>query len=271
VTKALDSGTREGTGEIMLLSAWLPDRPEERLMTTTGRRFPSVFPALAGVTVLVLGSSPALVNAEFGFGVFGGFNYVPSPTNLMHSRDLISAGRGIQARPSHSPLSGNPNAYFNRVRDNGFVPRYDVTRRVPSTSSAPLPSSLLSPRPAQPAPAPAPKPVLPLASFFDASMRLVWPNDAPVNGELKEKRDESDQASLAALGEKQRLGAATITVVTYARQKLLDYGRPALQEIRTSGTPRLADTFHLFLLSLYESLAQAATPPAASSDPAPKP
>jgi hypothetical protein len=32
-------------------------------------------------------------------------------------------------------------------------------------------------------------------------------------------------------------------------------------EIRTYTTPRVADTFHLFLLSLYESLAQAANPP----------
>jgi len=55
--------------------------------------------------------------------------------------------------------------------------------------------------------------------------------------------------------------AASLSTVTQARQKLLDYGRPALKEIRQSATPRIADTFHLFLLSLYESLAQAANAP----------
>ena len=48
--------------------------------------------------------------------------------------------------------------------------------------------------------------------------------------------------------------------MTTTRQKLLDYGQPALHFMRTHTTPRVAETFHLFLLSLYESLAQAANP-----------
>jgi hypothetical protein len=40
---------------------------------------------------------------------------------------------------------------------------------------------------------------------------------------------------------------------------LLDYGKPALHLLRSKSTVRVADAFHLFLLSLYESLAQAAT------------
>ena len=47
--------------------------------------------------------------------------------------------------------------------------------------------------------------------------------------------------------------------VTDARQKLLDYGQAgAGVHVRAHETPRIADTFHMFLLSLYESLAQAA-------------
>lgn len=66
-------------------------------------------------------------------------------------------------------------------------------------------------------------------------------------------------------------GVASIATVTAARQKLLDYGRPALQDVRASATPRVADTFHLFLLSLYDSLAQAASPPESTPGPVQKP
>ena len=58
--------------------------------------------------------------------------------------------------------------------------------------------------------------------------------------------------------------------MTEARSKLVEYGRPALQYIRENSTPRVADTFHLFLLSLYDSLAQAATIPRAAT-PSPVP
>src|SRR5437588_152801 len=70
---------------------------------------------------------------------------------------------------------------------------------------------------------------------------------------------------------RRRDAAASLTTVTDARQKLLGYGQPALKAIRTQATPRIADTFHLFLLSLYESLAQAATPPGSAPGPPPKP
>ena len=53
--------------------------------------------------------------------------------------------------------------------------------------------------------------------------------------------------------------------MTDARQKLLDYGQPALSDIRSHSTPRVAEAFHLFLLTLYDSLAQAAELPAASA------
>jgi hypothetical protein len=62
--------------------------------------------------------------------------------------------------------------------------------------------------------------------------------------------------------------------VTDARQKLLDYGREALTYVRAHKTPRVADSFHGFLLSLYDSLEQAANPPpatAAATAPGPPP
>ncbi len=73
------------------------------------------------------------------------------------------------------------------------------------------------------------------------------------------------------LKETKQRSAASINTVTEARQKLLDYGRPALRELRETSTPRIADTFHLFLLSLYDSLAQAGSPPEVLSSPPPNP
>jgi len=59
--------------------------------------------------------------------------------------------------------------------------------------------------------------------------------------------------------------------VTDARNKLLEYGRPALAYTRAHDTPRISDSFHMFLLSLYESLAQAINPApsTAANSPAP--
>ncbi len=70
-------------------------------------------------------------------------------------------------------------------------------------------------------------PSLPLASFYNAEGHIVWPADAPTAGDLKEKRSDFDQASQVVLAELKKNGVASIATVTDARQKLLDYGRPA--------------------------------------------
>jgi hypothetical protein len=211
----------------------------------------------------------------YGWGWGGlGFYQAPSPTNYLNQHALTRAAAGPAARPSHSPYANNPNAYINRVRDNGFVSHYDVRRRRPPAYQPEQTASRgntgrVELQPA--ATAAAPNPVPPLGSFFDASHKLVWPSESPINADLKEKRDLSDQASLAVLKEKRQQSAASISSVTHARQQLLYYGRPALQEIRTQSTPAIADSFHRFLLALYDSLAQAASPPEADSGTAPNP
>jgi hypothetical protein len=115
------------------------------------------------------------------------------------------------------------------------------------------------------------RPIAPLSSFFNAASKLVWPSESPAGGDLGEKRDLADQASLAVLEETRRQVTASLSSVTHARQKLLDYGRPALQEIRAQSTPAIADSFHQFLLGLYDSLAQAAWPAEAGAGTIPKP
>ena len=71
------------------------------------------------------------------------------------------------------------------------------------------------------------------------------------------------------LAETKKNGVASVATVTDARQKLLDYGRPGLQYVRAHENPRVSDTYHMFLLSLYESLAHAVNLPAAAAAPTP--
>src|SRR5262249_18107394 len=151
--------------------------------------------------------------------------------------------------------AGNPNAYYNHIRDNGFVDRYFPDRRDPAYYGYSSRS-----RAQQTTPTAAftrVKPIVPLASFYNEKDQLIWPGDAPTDGEFKEKRSAFDKASHAVLEETKKGGVASIASVTEARQKLLEYGRPALQFVKTHETPRVADSFHGFLLSLYDSLAQA--------------
>jgi hypothetical protein len=219
---------------------------------------------------------PGRAQAQFGFGFGGyggfgfgfGFSQVPLPDSYLYQNALVAAGRPVNA-PSRDVYAGNPNSYINHARDNGFVDRYSVDRReLPQYRYAMRPRA---PRAADPMAVAAQAPILPLSSFYDAKQRLEWPANAPTVGALKEKRDTSDQACEVVLSETKKNGVAALASVTDARQKLLDYGRPALAHARATETPRVADTFHMFLLSLYESLAQAANPattPAAALQPA---
>jgi hypothetical protein len=201
----------------------------------------------------------------FGGWGWGGFSQVPKPESFLNSKALIDASRDTHI-PSRDVYANNPNSYINHIRDNGFVERYDVARREPSHFR-------YTPAPGQSSPgmtptamtASQPMPLLPLASFYDPKGQIVWPADSPVAGDLKEKRTVFDQASQLALAETTKSGVASVAAVSDARQKLLDYGRPALQYVRTHETPRIADGFHLFLLSLYQSLAQAVNPTATAA------
>jgi hypothetical protein len=198
-----------------------------------------------------------------GFG-FMPMRMVPSPQEFINQNAMINAQRATMGPVSRPVYADNPNSYLNRVRDNGFTPHYSVnSRRSPGMESSRRRSSnstIAGNDPPQPETAAAPRPVLAIGSFFNAEGTLVWPNDAPSAGELKEKRDTSDQACLVVADLVEKFKSAPITTVTDARTKLLEYGRPALTEIRSRSTPRIADSFHLFLLSLYDSLAQAAEP-----------
>jgi hypothetical protein len=240
-------------------------------------RFVFVLPVAIGL----IGISSRGARADIGgFGMgFMPMRMVPSPSDYINSLSLIQAGRATMGPVSRPVYANNPNSYLTRVRDNGFTPHYNISsRRSPGMEGArrrPSNSTQASNDPPRgPETTTPPRPVVAIASFFNAARVLVWPNDAPLAGDLKEKRDTSDQASLMVADLVEKFRSAPITTVTDARQKLIAYGQPALSEIRSHSTPRIAESFHLFLLSLYDSLAQAALPPdaaAASNAPPPPP
>jgi hypothetical protein len=208
-----------------------------------------------------------------GFGMgwgWGAFSQVEKPDSFLYSKALVDAQRNTHI-PSRDAYANNPNSYINHIRDNGFVDRYDVARRDPAYyryAQPPAPVPRMTPTAMTVTP---PSPSLPLSSFYNSEGHIVWPGDAPVAGDLKEKRSEFDHASQVVLTELKKDGVASIVTVTDARQKLLDYGRPGLRYLREHETARVADTYHLFLLSLYESLAQAVTPKASPAGAAPGP
>jgi hypothetical protein len=245
-------------------------------MFVTKKHLARLVALAAGIAPLLLGSAPAHAQyGGFGLGFGFGFNQVPSPTGLINQQALTAAGRPREGVPSRTPYANNPNSYLNNVRDNGFVPTFDARRRRPPTYQAQpvmaTPSNAPQAPQTQRAELLSGNPVVPLLGFFDATQKLIWPSDSPIGGDLKEKRDVSDQASLAVLEETRRQPFASISTAAHARKKLLDYGRPALHELRSTSTPAVSDAFHMFLLSLYDSLEHAASPPRPAPGLAPPP
>ena len=99
---------------------------------------------LTGLLTILLGA--ALVGlrsneARGQWGGFGGFNYVSQPTDFLNQRSLMNSAHA-SGPVSNNVYAGNPNAYVNHVRDNGFIPTYDVVRRVPTS---PRPTRTVSP------------------------------------------------------------------------------------------------------------------------------
>jgi hypothetical protein len=217
--------------------------------------------AIGFVAVTAISAEPTPAQAQWGFGGggfgwgFGGFSQVPKPESYLNQKSLVDAARPI-ATPSRDVYANNPNAYINHIRDNGFVERYRYTTREPSDYR-----SSGSPRLIPTAHAVAQStPVLPLASFYGRDGKIEWLAEAPTAGDLGARRAASDAACQAVRDEVKKNSVASIATVTDARWKLLEYGRPGLQYVRAHETPRVSDAFHMFLLSLYASLAQAVNP-----------
>jgi hypothetical protein len=203
--------------------------------------------------------------AQWGYGGFWGLNPLDSSQVVqgINERAAIAGQAAYAARQNIQPLNGGADSYRNPSRDADFVDRVGISTRrglESRVANAPAPTPVPVAVPT-PAPTPPRQPVISLSGFFNRDRVLVWPADAPMSGGLDIQRIASDKACLTVFDEQSTKGVASISSVTEARNLLLDYGRPALRLLRQSATPQIADTFHLFLLSLYESLAQAAMIP----------
>lgn len=67
------------------------------------------FPALFALAVsLPLCSAPALA-MDFGMGVIGGFNYVPSPGDFINQHSLLNAGRTGRSPTMFTPTTRTPS------------------------------------------------------------------------------------------------------------------------------------------------------------------
>jgi hypothetical protein len=207
----------------------------------------------------------AIGYGDFGFGFgFGIGGTVPSPTGFLNDHSIASIGAAAANRPQ------SLRAPIPVSRDAEFFTRYDAeTRlamedRVARTPRRPLgtinqqrtPS--LADRPTAPVAdfQPQARKIASLSSFFNAMRQLVWPADAPTEGDLAAKRAASDAKTLEMYEELRNKGYAYLSTATEARASLLEYGRPALRFMRETATPAISDAFHSFLRALYDSIGE---------------
>ncbi|WP_152053579.1 hypothetical protein [Tautonia marina] len=238
--------------------------------TSTRSRRTILRGVLASMALLICCAGQA--EAQWGFGPFGGFGwgfarpYTPPSVNMLNERANVRAGMDQEAL-NRTSLS-TPDRFDYRRQQVSMQQRYDVssTRGMEVARAGrgtPIPGTRASAteRPTPPVanqPPAVERPILEITSFVNQQDRLVWPSDAPVSGDLITKRDQADEAIHEVVQEYRAMNAAQINTVASAREDLIAYGQPALQYLRETSTARVADTFHLFLLSLYDSLAQAA-------------
>jgi len=221
---------------------------------------------IGGVLALALAGR---AEAQFGFGHGFGFGiyarpYTPPSVKMLNRVAATRAGMDQEALNRTSQSA--PDRYAYRERQVALQQRYDIESGRSLSSnygprSVPISREAQNRREAQRARAEARGPsrrVEPITQFVNEQNQVVWPADAPVSGELGSLRDQADQEIQEVAVEYRATNSSSIDTVADARQALLDYGRPALQFVRENSTAAVADTFHVFLLSLYESLAQAA-------------
>ncbi|WP_406696179.1 hypothetical protein V5E97_34845 [Singulisphaera sp. Ch08] len=208
--------------------------------------------------------------AQFGVGIaYPGapFLYytperVPSPTDYLYDRDKarISAyGNSVQQQAATSQMaspSASSNAYFNHLRDYAGEGTYQVSSRQ-SLSRRTAPQARASSKP-ETRSASTRSDLLPLTGFFLPGGALDWPRDAPNTGTLRSAQAEVEAAVKVVLNQVRSGEKAKAQSVGAAKRKLVNYGQPAIAEVRSARSKAVADCFHYFLLFLHQALDQAA-------------
>ncbi len=205
--------------------------------------------------------------AQWGWGLGGPYAIGGGPTsyetvNYLNQRSLAAGNAAYAQRASGAASWDNSNAYYHHVRDDSFLPRYNVSSRRSIESRAASLSSLAMgaavPRASGGAPRSSRPQPPPLTSFFDAMGRLVWPQATPSEGDLAMGRKRAGDTAESVRREVKDQGYASVGLVTDARTQLVEFGRPALTYLQAHTAPTVADGFHRFLLSLYDALEKAA-------------
>lgn len=242
--------------------------------------------SLAALALVLVASGRA--DAQFGFGGwgYGAFLHPYTPPSVSTLNRVAVTRAGMDQEALNRTSLSTPDRFGYRQEQVAMQTRYDiqsmrgidVDRRHRGT---PIPGTRATAsdvaNAAEPVNAPAAgqpsvqRPVLDLSSFVNSDDQVVWPADAPISGDLVNQRDRADSAIKEVVEEEQAMGFARVSSVAGARQALLDYGQPALQFVRENSTARVADTFHLFLLSLYDALAQSAERSVAQQQPSTPP
>jgi hypothetical protein len=207
------------------------------------------------VFLLIFQHSAQAQFGPFGFGgpFFGPANapYV-SPTMLVQDRRPMTQNVGgpVTTAPA------NPNAYWNYTRDSSqsfaFTPRNDIRRGVRGIDSA---STRRVSTPNSRNEKSGVKPADHFLGFFGQNGQLVWPADAPLEGELSGKRAAVDSAMAELRTQAQSKTNFKVSSIVQSRNTLLDYGRPSLAILREN-QPSRADSFHAWMLDLYNTLGQ---------------
>lgn len=221
---------------------------------------------VCGVVGLVASLGNGQARAQYGG--YGGFGFgwglgpqTPASVSFLNDHAVARTHAAAAARPQplRAPLPAPRDFdFFNRYDAATLAAMEDRVARRRRTPRAPVSQSVAQAVADNPRTAP---PIAPLASFFNAMRQIVWPSDSPTEGELAVKRSTSDAKTLDLLKEVEGRGYALIATAVEARNKLLDYGRPALQHARENSTPAISDAFHAFLLALYDSIGQTAELP----------
>ena len=162
-------------------------------------------------------------NGLFWIWGFGGFSQVPKPETYLYQKAALDANLAlVRARTARSRMVPAPTW-------TTFATVVLAAVTAPSDGDPPLirtraDQGSLRTRFRRPA-----APAAPLASFYGPEGKFGWPADAPTDGDLALRRAAIESACQAVLDEVKHNSVASIAKVTDAREKLLDYGRPALQ------------------------------------------
>ena len=212
-------------------------------------------PLFISLTLIYLfaGSPPARAQFMGPFvGPFWGPMYAPyqSPTQMVQNRKPITQNVG-------GPVLGspdNPNAYWNRLREpvaaSNLTPRSDLRRGGRGIDSA-------SNRTNAPVATAKQTPKARFQGFFGPQGRLVWPAQSPLEGDLSGKRASVDSALAVLRNEITGPNPIQVASIISGRNELLAYGQPALAFLREN-RPSQADSFHAWLLDLYNTIGKLA-------------